>query len=80
MNVERIVEKSREAVRSTDYEIKSDDNARDIYIKIASNNSCFMPAYCHSCVTSASVLWQMICMMVLVGREKGKTFHLLDFI
>ncbi|ERL95467.1 hypothetical protein D910_12729 [Dendroctonus ponderosae] len=39
-----------------------------------------MPAYYHSCVTSASVLWQMLCMTILVGKEKELTTkHYADF-
>ncbi|XP_048521630.1 putative phosphoenolpyruvate synthase isoform X2 [Dendroctonus ponderosae] len=80
LNVKQIVDKSREIVKNTDYRIKSDDKAQDIYTQIATNNSCFMPAYYHSCVTSASVLWQMLCMTILVGKEKELTTkHYADF-
>lgn len=78
-NITKIVEKSVAFSKTVDFDIKDTDDIETIYNKIVSRDDIMkIPAYYHTYTTSIAVLWQMICMTMLVGKEKGKLIFIID--
>lgn len=78
-NITKIVKKTAAFSKTADFDIKDDDDIETIYNKIVSRDDIMkIAAYCHTYTTSVSVFWQMICMMIMVGKEKGKLIFIID--
>ncbi|CAG9770742.1 unnamed protein product [Ceutorhynchus assimilis] len=80
-NVVKIANAAVESAKALDFEINDDDDVETIHQKILCHeNNLTVPFQGHASTTAASVFWQMVCMMVLVGREKELNVdHYADF-
>ncbi|XP_066256626.1 rifampicin phosphotransferase-like [Euwallacea similis] len=80
-NVNSIVASSKEYVKNVDFGIEENETAEEIYHKIINNDFSLMKlGHNHTMATQAAVFWQIMCMMVLIGKEKDiKTENYTDF-
>lgn len=65
------MEKCQQHVKANGYNINEGDSAEVIYEKLVKSTFLELPSYSHPISSQISIFWQIICMVVLVGREKG---------
>lgn len=65
------MEKCQQHVKTDGYKINEGDSAEIIYEKLVKSTFLEVPCYSHPVSSQISIFWQIICMVVIVGREKG---------
>ncbi|XP_066149051.1 rifampicin phosphotransferase-like [Euwallacea fornicatus] len=70
-NLNRIVANTKEKTKNVDFGIKGNETAEEIYHKIIGNDFNLLKlGYNHSLTSQVAVFWQIVCMMILIGKEK----------